>query len=136
MVVSSEEVTKKIMAKLTKLKLLDPIEEHTRESIKILIEETIDVNFEKIRPRTINWAPTIKIDDSARIKVRGDGGFHGKKNKFKFHMMELGDELFVSEKYQLQVHNSLNYFIKTYKPNWYFEKTDDGYGEYKFKRLK
>lgn len=136
MVITSEGVTDKIMSKLIALKLLGPIEGHTQESIRIIIEETIDSDFNILRPRTTNIHPTIQLDDSNRLKVRGDGGFTGKKSKYKIHLMEVGDEIIVDEKYQLSVHVGFNHHIKCHEPEWGYTKTDDGRGEFRFKRIK
>lgn len=131
----SNELSGEIMTKLKSLKLLDNLESHVQNSIGIIIEETIDHNIAKARPRKINLNPTIHFD-RCELDVKG-GTSNGRKSKYKFHLMDVGDVLRVDDKHQLWVHQALNYFISRYKPTWGYVKSKDEYtSEVSFKRVK
>jgi hypothetical protein len=118
---TSTVITNKIMDKLKNLKLLDGIEEHTQDSIAIIMEELIDINIEKITPRPQNFYQNIKLEGDGRFMVRG-GRTVGRNQRFKIHLLDVGDRVIVEKKDDLHAHQQFNYYIETHQPNWTFSK--------------
>lgn len=120
-VVTSFDMTQKLMKKLSKLKLLGSLDEHVRDTISIIIEETLDGDFEKLTPRAHNVS--IVMDKDIKIKTPS---IPGRLSKFKIHLLEVGDTITVDKRYNMPVHQQFNYHIEKYQPSWGYKKSKEG----------
>jgi hypothetical protein len=110
-------ITESVFKKLEKLKFFKDMEEHTTTSVKIIMEETLNSHFSKLKPREVKH-PVFHINRG--VKIRGGNIKPGKKSKYKFHLMEVGDILECERRVDQLVRMAITDFVKRHQPDWKF----------------